>query len=191
MQGDEKIDNLMLPALRALDRHVKDRDAKTEIYNRAYEALMEVMDALDVSAKVTAKQIAENAKNLQRAEAAEKRADILEDKCATLEKDLTEVCRLRLEAADSFSKQIIDLENKVRELEAAARWIPVGERLPGNDGVHCDLVLMYMDDHNIREGYYDDGNWYFTLLASPITRTVTHWMPLPQPPESEVTHDRR
>jgi len=71
MQGDLNVDLLMLPVLHAIERHVKDRDAITDIYNRAYEAVMEVQDALNVSAAVTAKQIAENAKNLQRAEAAE------------------------------------------------------------------------------------------------------------------------
>ena len=67
MQGDLNVDLLMLPVLHAIERHVKDRDAITDIYNRAYEAVLEVQDALNVSAAVTAKQIAENAKNLQRA----------------------------------------------------------------------------------------------------------------------------
>lgn len=55
----------------ALIRHGQRGDAVTDIYNRAYEAVLEVQDALNVSAAVTARQIAENAKNLQRAEAAE------------------------------------------------------------------------------------------------------------------------
>lgn len=71
MEGDPRVDELMRPVRAAIERHIKDPDAKTDIYNRAYEALIESMNALDVSAKVTAKQIAENAKNLQRAEAAE------------------------------------------------------------------------------------------------------------------------
>ena len=71
MEGDKRIDKLMIPVRAAIKRHVKNRDAITEIYNRVYEALMNSMDALDVSAAVTAKQIAENAKNLQRAEKAE------------------------------------------------------------------------------------------------------------------------
>lgn len=71
MEGDPRVDRLMYPVELAIKRHVKDSDAITDIYNRTYEALMMSMDALDVSAKVTAKQIAENAKNLQRAEKAE------------------------------------------------------------------------------------------------------------------------
>jgi len=62
MQGNEKIDNLMLPVSRALERHVKDRDAKTEIYNRAYEALMDVMDALNIAQKRIGELLAEKHK---------------------------------------------------------------------------------------------------------------------------------
>ncbi len=71
MEGDQRIDKLMFPVAQAIKRNLKG-DGFTDIYNRAYEAVMEVMDALDTSAKVTAQQIAENGKNLQRAEKAEK-----------------------------------------------------------------------------------------------------------------------
>jgi len=71
MQGDPRVDRLIYPVELAIRRHVKDSDAITDIYNRAYEALMEVTEALDVSAKVTAKQIAKSAFDLQRAERAE------------------------------------------------------------------------------------------------------------------------
>ena len=44
MEGNSNIDALMMPVLDAINRHVKDRDAKTDIYNRAYEALLISMD---------------------------------------------------------------------------------------------------------------------------------------------------
>ena len=44
MQGDLNVDLLMLPVLHAIERHVKDGDAITDIYNRAYEAVMNSMD---------------------------------------------------------------------------------------------------------------------------------------------------
>lgn len=77
MQGDNRVDKLMIPVKRAIDRHVKDSDAKTEIYNRAYEALMDVMDTLDASAQTTANQIAKSAADLQRADTAEKENALL------------------------------------------------------------------------------------------------------------------
>lgn len=44
MQGDQKVDELMRPVLAAIKRHVKNSDAVTDIYNRAYEAVMNSMD---------------------------------------------------------------------------------------------------------------------------------------------------
>lgn len=85
MEGDKRIDALMIPVYAAIKRNVKNRDAVTDIYNRAYEALMNSMDALDVSAAVTAKQIAENAKNLQRAEKAEAERDAALSRLSDLE----------------------------------------------------------------------------------------------------------
>lgn len=45
MEGTKEIDELMCPVKTAIERHVKDRTAFTDIYNRAYEALMISMDA--------------------------------------------------------------------------------------------------------------------------------------------------
>lgn len=44
MEGNEKIDELMAPVMAEIKRHVKDRDAITDIYNRAYEALVNTID---------------------------------------------------------------------------------------------------------------------------------------------------
>ncbi len=44
MEGNKNIDELMMPVLNAIKKHVKDKDAVTEIYNRTYEALMIKMD---------------------------------------------------------------------------------------------------------------------------------------------------
>lgn len=47
MQGDPKVDMLMRPVRATIERHVKDRAAMTEIYNRAYEVVMQCVDAKD------------------------------------------------------------------------------------------------------------------------------------------------
>lgn len=44
MEGTPQIDILMIPVMKAIKKHVKDRDAQTEIYNRAYEAVMISVD---------------------------------------------------------------------------------------------------------------------------------------------------
>lgn len=70
-------------------------------------------------------------------------------------------------------------------------WIDVNDRLP-NDNQHiiiyCDgafvLVAQYREDE-----FYDavqDGDEYFET----VSRCVTHWMPLPEPPlTTQSTHD--
>lgn len=69
----------------------------------------------------------------------------------------------------------------INEQPAVNRWIACSERLP-EDG---ELVLIahvsgsvYIAD---REGKYwaeDSGEWY-------DDEKVTHWMPMPEPPEKE------
>lgn len=47
MQGDPLVDRLMMPVVAALMRHGIKGDAKTDIYNRAYEAVMNSMVVMD------------------------------------------------------------------------------------------------------------------------------------------------
>ena len=77
----------------------------------------------------------------------------------------------------------LDAAEAISQLEAQQpSWISVGERLPEDDGYvlcHCndgspDVVCMY----------YGDGEFVTPELDN-ITHIVTHWMPLPQPPEEE------
>lgn len=115
MEGNKQIDELMLPVLNAINRHVKDRDAKTDIYNRAYEAI------------------------------------------------------------------IISMEENAA-LREQVRWRKYPEEKPKRDGFY--LVL---ENINQVAGYY---HWckqfgWNTDGGRINIQTVTHWMPLPQPPEEE------
>ena len=63
------------------------------------------------------------------------------------------------------------------------KWIPVAERLPESE----KCVLVYSKDGGVAEGKYNarfnewvQFRWNVTKL-----RNVTHWMPLPEPPEGE------
>ena len=125
MEGNKRVDELMLPVLNAINRHVKDRDAKTDIYNRAYEALLISMDVKDM--------------------------------------------------------EISNLSSEVSALREQVRWIPVSEKLPKDNQevlIYADLIAKGVHSTKSRQwsadGYYYHGDWY---------DTVTHWMPLPQPPE--------
>ena len=57
MEGDERIDVLMIPVLASIKRNVKDKDAVTEIYNRAYEAVMNGMDVNVIEIQAYAKSV--------------------------------------------------------------------------------------------------------------------------------------
>ena len=59
-------------------------------------------------------------------------------------------------------------------------WISVDERLP--DNVHEHLVYMSWGGYDV--GYYDEGNGWRDYNRA-LLPDVTHWMPLPGPPEDD------
>jgi hypothetical protein len=77
------------------------------------------------------------------------------------------------------SQPVIErLRAEVAELKEAARWIPVEERLPKE----CEDVFVTNVFRNIRIGFYNGDRW----IDNTSTRTpeVTHWRPLPNPPDA-------
>ena len=76
------------------------------------------------------------------------------------------------------------LNNRIAELEAAQRWIPVSERLP-EDG-ETVFVIIYDGFERFENGnevarltYLGNGNWWSWESERYV---VTHWMPLPELP---------
>ena len=66
-------------------------------------------------------------------------------------------------------------EKRIAELEAAARWIPVSEKLP-EEGQE----VIVMD----RDGFVSNW-WHGIKWARMLTENYAYWMPLPQPPKPE------
>jgi hypothetical protein len=72
--------------------------------------------------------------------------------------------------------------------ERSAKWIPVSERLPDPD---VQVLVWHRRDSNAFEfigldftssyGDPENGCWFHTERGDKIT----HWMPLPSPPEKE------
>ena len=87
-------------------------------------------------------------------------------------------------------KQVADA---IEEL-SKPRWIPVTERVPGIDdgdwvlGVVNGFAygIVYKNAIVTVEYYENSGCWSLHDLDAKVA--VTHWMPLPEPPE-EVTQD--
>lgn len=63
------------------------------------------------------------------------------------------------------------------------KWIPVTERLP-----ECDNFLVALANGMVGEAFLMDGDFYWQEVAAsweyenPL-KSVTHWMPLPEPPK--------
>lgn len=65
-----------------------------------------------------------------------------------------------------------------------SEWISVKNRLPEKD----TAVLCYYDGYlDVMEYWYDEDNGkpVFYNPPSPPSENVTHWMPLPKPPEDK------
>lgn len=83
--------------------------------------------------------------------------------------------------------------SEIADLPAAdvrPRWIPVAERLPGKAGHYIVFVELKCNGQKISA--WTQVTWFFEefILECPedekcFVATVTHWMPLPEPPEEE------
>lgn len=65
-------------------------------------------------------------------------------------------------------------------VDAMSRWISVEEGLPE----HMDDVLVWVGGL-VEVGCYDESNECWELYTYVGDGSVTHWMPLPEPPKEE------
>ena len=88
-----------------------------------------------------------------------------------------------ISAKDWNTRPIEDaLRARIAELEEQV-WIPVGERLPevyrDGDGEFIPFLVCENDKDYPYRAIYDGLNWGDGMFVA----DVTHWMPLPKPPE--------
>lgn len=62
-----------------------------------------------------------------------------------------------------------------------ASWISVKDRMPEDDATY--LVYGRNGYGIVFAVYYGDGEWLTCDDLTNITRFVTHWMPMPEPPK--------
>ena len=101
--------------------------------------------------------------------------------------------RFASEAADAIEELTRENESLAKSVNEASeilrkRWIPVTERLPEE---HV-FVLIRQDDDRMMVAERVGGDWWYRYFAYDVDRwdeneqgTITHWMPLPKPPEEE------
>ena len=71
------------------------------------------------------------------------------------------------------------------DVEPLQKWIPCSERMPETD----TPVICYMRIGQILVMELSDDDGWYCGITRYNPRAVTHWMYLPEPPESEVQHD--
>ena len=65
--------------------------------------------------------------------------------------------------------------------KSVPKWIPVTERLPNE----AERVVVIMPNGSRLVGRILSGKWHIQGLRKE-TKGVTHWMPLPAPPEEDA-----
>lgn len=88
---------------------------------------------------------------------------------------------------DDYKRLLLEnrnLKERVAELEAEqARWVMVSERLP-----QIGMRVLFYNNFikNIHKGWYSGDEWVSEIgvfYNGDKLKRITHWMPLPQPPE--------
>lgn len=124
-----------------------------------------------------------------------------------------ECATMNIAAADAIEKLSMKLHGDEaaiagmkREIERMVvadkpRWIPVTEHLPEENGRYLTVMhrtvdqqycnYLFDDDTEVRITRYYQGEWKVPQYSQgwineAITDTVTHWMPLPEPPKEET-----
>ena len=76
--------------------------------------------------------------------------------------------------------QVAELSTRVNELEAAQRWIPVGERLPDNWESVLTIDISKSTRDMVTAFYTPETSLWSTRFSCDLW--VTPWMPLPETP---------
>jgi hypothetical protein len=79
-----------------------------------------------------------------------------------------------VQAIDYLMGEINALKALGETLQAANRWRTIAEGLPEER-----LSVLIYDDETINKAFKRGGSWYCDVFHGP----VTHWLPLPDPPE--------
>lgn len=101
--------------------------------------------------------------------------------------ELLDVLMKAADAIEDLICEVADEHNARLDAEERHRWIPVSERL-----MHSGWYLVACNEWGgsaVRKAIYDEATrkWLEFPCGGPkdITKFVTHYMPLPEPPKEE------
>ena len=86
---------------------------------------------------------------------------------------------------DTLREDAADAIGILSKMEKTTQWIPVTERLPENAYGESNSVLTISSLGSMRILYFDGGDWCYPTgeaLETACKYPITHWMPLPEPP---------
>ena len=78
-----------------------------------------------------------------------------------------------------YCDDILEMIESQPTIEQEQRWIPCSERLPDND----EPVLI-SNSHGVTKAWWNGRFW--SSIAVKKYKTVTAWMPLPEPYKGEL-----
>lgn len=78
------------------------------------------------------------------------------------------------------NSDVIDFGIAAYNLALSERWVDVRDRLPDSD-----LSVITFCDGSVNEGYYDADDKEWRLYGIGSVTNVTHWQPLPTPPQTK------
>lgn len=97
---------------------------------------------------------------------------------------------------DVLSKASIggSITDRINAIHAVNRWIPCNERMPEPNETVLYVWRSKYGNVSVLHGWHFENlvenAWHQSGIGmSRPNEEVTHWMPLPEPPESEVQED--
>lgn len=84
---------------------------------------------------------------------------------------------------DTLADAVLAARARIAELEAERRWISVKERLP--DDEMSQMYLVICENSAIRQAIFwpEKRKRYWTWKGERFQSDITHWQPLPPPPQ--------
>lgn len=95
--------------------------------------------------------------------------------------DAIEELSKKLFYAELSEAHTLEIQKALLDSVKIPRWVPVEERLP-EDGAE---VLAWSQFGFAYVDLWIDGAWKIDGLVNGENEVVTHWMPLPKPPEEK------